>query len=245
MVPSVRALSGIVCAVIVAGTAAVHTQDSIRACAGANGALRQVGAGETCRPNETLVVWSITGADGPAGPQGPAGPAGPQGIQGIQGEPGPMGPEGPAGPSCPSGPQQVLIGEMTVDGVTASPVAIYGFDFEATMSGDLGGGGGGAGKIQLSEAIISKAADASSPLLLRAAVLGMHLKTADVILYAPGTTTPQASYELTDVLVSKVATGASESSSIPIEEVSFTFSRIKYTSGGVSFCYDVKTAKGC
>jgi hypothetical protein len=79
----------------------------IRACVhNGNSQLRLLAAGQTCAPNERLVVWNTsgpkgdkgdTGATGPLGPQGLQGIAGPQGPQGLQGIPGIAGPEGPAG----------------------------------------------------------------------------------------------------------------------------------------------------
>lgn len=110
--------------------------DVIHACQRtADGGIRIVSEGTTCRTGETPLSWNVQGPEGPAGPQGeqgipgvqgPIGPAGPQGAQGIQGEqgipgeqgeqglqgePGPAGPkgdtgsQGPAGPQGPPGPQ--------------------------------------------------------------------------------------------------------------------------------------------
>lgn len=79
-----------------------------------NNNVRIVAAGTTCRPNEVLITWSVTGPQGPAGPMGPAGPAGPQGVQGPAGPAGPAGPQGAkgdtgatgaAGPQGDPGPQ--------------------------------------------------------------------------------------------------------------------------------------------
>ncbi len=59
---------------------------------------------QTCRPDERLVTWSLTGPVGPTGPMGPVGMQGPQGNTGLTGATGPQGPTGPAGPPGPIGP---------------------------------------------------------------------------------------------------------------------------------------------
>lgn len=80
------------------------------ACVSKNGQARLVGSPDECRPNETLVTWSVQGPQGPPGAMGPQGlagapgPAGPQGAVGPQGEQGAMGPEGPQGPEGARGP---------------------------------------------------------------------------------------------------------------------------------------------
>lgn len=58
---------------------------AIRACRNPAGQVRLVGPAESCRPQETLVIWNEAGEPGPEGPAGPAGPEGPQGPAGLQG----------------------------------------------------------------------------------------------------------------------------------------------------------------
>lgn len=87
-----------------AAGAQVVTQ--IYGCVTANsGAVRIVSATETCRSNETSLVWNVQGPEGPQGPVGPSGPQGPAGADGAQGEIGPAGPQGATGPQGPEGPQ--------------------------------------------------------------------------------------------------------------------------------------------
>src|SRR5687768_13554992 len=77
----------------------------IHACVRNNtGAIRIVGASDTCTNNERPLDWRIQGEPGPVGPQGPEGPQGPAGPQGPQGPEGPQGPIGPQGPEGPPGP---------------------------------------------------------------------------------------------------------------------------------------------
>jgi hypothetical protein len=55
-----------------------------------DGTLRIVGATESCKKGESLLVWNVSGPTGPQGPAGDTGPAGPAGAT------------GPAGPSIPT-----------------------------------------------------------------------------------------------------------------------------------------------
>lgn len=92
--------------------------DVIHACQRvADGGIRIVDEGTTCRTGEEALSWNVVGPEGPPGPQGEQGPIGPQGEQGVQGpigpqgeqgvqgEPGPQGEQGPEGPAGPAGPK--------------------------------------------------------------------------------------------------------------------------------------------
>ncbi len=92
---------------------------AIHACAGPNGQLRVVEAGEQCRKSETRLSWNSEGPAGPAGADGargepgPQGEPGPAGPPGEQGPPGPVGPKGETGERGPAGPA----GARAVDGL--------------------------------------------------------------------------------------------------------------------------------
>lgn len=78
---------------------------AIRACVNpANRSMRILLPSETCRPNETLVIWNTQGPKGDQGPQGAKGDEGPVGPQGVQGPVGPRGETGPVGPQGDVGP---------------------------------------------------------------------------------------------------------------------------------------------
>jgi hypothetical protein len=87
---------GIVLALVLAGAAWAQGDDVLYyACVNnSSGTIKMVGAGDSCRNNEHLIVWNNRGPTGPTGPQGPPGETGPEGPQGPPGE---TGPEGPAG----------------------------------------------------------------------------------------------------------------------------------------------------
>ena len=80
---------------------------------------------------------------------------------------------------------------------------------------------------------------AASPGLFRATVTGQHIQSARIDVYAAGTTTVQATYQLTDLLVSGVSSGAGA------ETVSLRFTRIAVTVGGVTTCFDFQTNASC
>src|SRR5690242_5174583 len=84
-------------------TAHAATTGVINACILPSGQVRIPASGESCKGNETAVVWNVQGPKGDAGPPGPQGPAGPVGPAGPQGPPGPVGPVGPEGPQGPPG----------------------------------------------------------------------------------------------------------------------------------------------
>jgi hypothetical protein len=72
----------------------------ISACVSKTGQIRLVGAGETCKSNESPLSWNI---QGPQGPQGLQGPAGPTGATGATGTPGAVGAAGATGATGPQG----------------------------------------------------------------------------------------------------------------------------------------------
>ena len=85
--------------------APAQSDDSVTACVHTlTGATRILlpdpdgnGRPESCRKEESTVVWNIVGPEGPQGPTGPQGPSGPAGPSGADGSEGPAGPSGPAG----------------------------------------------------------------------------------------------------------------------------------------------------
>jgi len=231
--------------------------DLIHACVQRKtGHTRIVRAGEACRPSEFLVVWNVTG------PQGPAGPAGPQGLtgaQGPEGQAGPMGPEGPAGPPGPGGgsgtPGKQVVGQLVVEGLNdpATPSPVFSVGISITNTADTtGGGGGGAGKAVFEPFAVLKPIDGLSPKLMLATATGKHYAKATVEIFGEGGAgTPILTWELTDVLVS--AFGFSTSGDQPCDAVSLSFTKVcsifegvddqGKPTGRVEECFDLKTGK--
>ena len=228
------------CALTLAATGQLSAQGLIHACAGANGGVRLLAAGESCRPNEAPVSWSIAGPDGPAGPPGSQGVQGPEGPQGDPGPEGAQGPPGPPGAACEA-PGSQVIGEISIDAITAAPSPIYGFSFGGTQTGTTStGGGGGAGKVTFSDVSVIKVTDASSPHLFLSMATGQHIKVATVTIFHPGTTAPAAVYELADLLISGLSMSPGAGNA-PTESVSLNFAKITFNGA----CYDVKQQRTC
>jgi hypothetical protein len=131
------------------------------------------------------------------------------------------------------------VGTLTVEGIAETPTAIFSFGFDVTNSGSLAGGGGGAGKATFSDIQITRQLDAVSPQLFRTATLGIHLAGAQINVYAPGTTTVQSTYRLTNLLVSGV------NNTNGVESVSLRVARVEVTAGGVTTCFDLATNAAC
>jgi hypothetical protein len=127
------------------------------------------------------------------------------------------------------------IGQLSV--ADAAPVPIYAIGFDVQNTGSTGGGGAGAPKFDLS---IEKQPDVLSTALFRSTVQGVHLAGVRIDLYRPGGTAIASTIELSDVLVTAFATTDRQG-----EAVAFDFSRIVFTAGGQTFCWDTKLNASC
>lgn len=179
----------------------------------------------TCVNGEAKITWNQRG------------PQGPQGVAGAQG---PAGPQGPAG--------RDLIGSTSFGfgGGHGTFIKLDGVKGEATDRAHKGeivvssfsigastprssGGGGGAGKVSFSSFTITKRIDKASPLLFQGAAQGKHYKEA-VVSFAKtkrGKSTDYLEFKMTDVLISSIQDGTSQSSHQPVEQISFNFAKIE------------------
>ncbi len=93
------------------------------------------------------------------------------------------------------------------------------------------GGGGGAGKVSLSDILVSKGIDKSSPKLMEACVTGKAIPSATLVAVPSNrenSSQPYMKYTLKDVLVSSYsASGAS--GDLPSESLSLNFTKIEWT----------------
>jgi type VI secretion system secreted protein Hcp len=108
---------------------------------------------------------------------------------------------------------------------------LRGFSFGVKQTGTIGtGGGGGAGKAEFADVTLVKSLDTATPNLLVLTASGQHIPQATVSLYAPGTATVIATYALTDVLVSSLATNANGGAGdVPLDTVTLNYGRILQT----------------
>jgi type VI protein secretion system component Hcp len=133
------------------------------------------------------------------------------------------------------------VGQISIDGGTPSP--IYGFSLGAATPftwSRTDGGAGTSGRLSFSEVAIAKNADALSTELLRLVATASHRAAAEVQLYQAGTTTPQSTYLLGDVVVTSF-----QSAGGGAESVALAFSRLTLTTAGTSFCWDVGLNRAC
>ncbi len=233
-VVAVGAASVLVAGVAVtwSGLAAAAAGDTtIQACAStANGAMRVLSAGESCKSSETTLTWSVTGPQGIPGVQGPLGIPGVQGIQGIKGEPG----------AAAVAPVPTPVGVLTVAGIPG-PITVLAFSWGVsnTSSTATGGSGGSVGKANVQDISLTKRVDDASIALLKASLNGEHKATAVLTICLPtdcvGTAT--LSYALENVLVSSVSQGGSGTEP-STEQASLNFQKVTVTRGTASTSFD-------
>jgi type VI secretion system secreted protein Hcp len=194
------------------------------------------------------------GAAGPAGPIGPVGPGGPPGApgrdgrDGMNGSPGPMGPAGlpgvagPPGASCgstggggdpipqPGAQDEIFLSVAGIEGESQDAkhkgeIDVKSFSWGAEQTGlDSTGGGGGAGKVKISELTFVKRTDKSSPELFLNTATGKHITNATLTVRRAGSGVEYLKIKLSDVLVSSFDQGGE--ASLPIEKVNLNFSKI-------------------
>lgn len=138
-------------------------------------------------------------------------------------------------------PNARTVGRITISGIGQN-INVRAFRWGATSPG-------GTAKPAFAEAYVVKAIDnVSAPLMLRLAQ-GNNLASVVIEIFTPGTTTVMATYELTDARVlaqTNADPGRSTASGAqPLEEVGFSYRRVRITAGGSTGCYDVAGSVAC
>ena len=127
----------------------------------------------------------------------------------------------------------------------ATRMAIRDYSWGITQTTSTAGGAG-TGKATFDDFTIEKLVDSSSVPLARAATTGLHFPTATATIYKPGTTTPQSTFTMTDVLISNVRHSYKSSN---LESVSIAYGSIDWLyrapTGDQSFCWNVILSEGC
>lgn len=175
-----------------------------------------------CLSDEATITWNQRGPQGPSGVQGPTGPAGPAGRDLIGDTSFGFG----GGKSGTYLKLDGIKGEVTAK-THKGEIAISSFSVGTSQRGS--GGGGGAGKVSFSSFTITKRIDKASPLLFQGAASGKHYKEA-VISFAKtksGKQTDYLQFKMTDVLISSIQDGTSQSSHQPVESISFNYAKIE------------------
>jgi type VI secretion system secreted protein Hcp len=108
-------------------------------------------------------------------------------------------------------------------------IQLHGFSFGATQpASSATGGGAGVARVQIHDLSIHKYVDAASPKLFTYCTGGAH--TANALLSIRKAGGQQHDYlkiYLKEVLVTNINVTGNEGTSLPLEEVSMTFSAIK------------------
>jgi type VI secretion system secreted protein Hcp len=191
-----------------AGAAATQT---INACLGDGGQLRLVAIAGDCKKAETPLSWNTVG---PAGPPGAQGAAGRDGLTGPQGPPG-------ASSSTPPDPNAVAATmTITSTGFGTGAIAVTGYSHEIVSPRDPSSGLA-SGKRMHKPLTITKQLDASSPLLLKAAVDNRALSSILIGLLRNGQQV--ATVKLTNALISDYTANGDT------EHWSFTYQKITWT----------------
>jgi type VI protein secretion system component Hcp len=107
-----------------------------------------------------------------------------------------------------------------------------------------GGGGGGAGRTEFQSFAITKAFDGCSPALLGAVSTGRRFPTL-TLTQTDALGNLVARVDLDGVAVSAWNVGGTTREGTPDETAAFVFSRVRISSGGASFCYDVGMQRSC
>jgi type VI secretion system secreted protein Hcp len=116
------------------------------------------------------------------------------------------------------------------------------------------GGGSGAGKVQVSDIIISKRVDTATPVLMKSCTKGDHIKKGTLVVRkAGGDQLEYFKIELGDILVSSIQASSAGDSPSLFETVALNFKTFKVTyvpqtkSGGAGapseFGYDLSAGK--
>lgn len=120
-------------------------------------------------------------------------------------------------------------GEST-DAKHKNEIDVESWSWGETNSGThAAGGGGGAGKVAMQDFHFVMRTNKSSPKLMLACASGQHLKGATLTCRKAGE--QQQEYliiKFSDLLISSYQTGGSAGDIVPVDQISFNFSKIEY-----------------
>jgi type VI secretion system secreted protein Hcp len=109
-------------------------------------------------------------------------------------------------------------------------IDILAWSWGETQSGSSAyGGGGGAGKVAMQDFSFQMSNNKASPKLILACASGQHIKSAMLVCRKAGK--EQQEYlkiKFSDLLISSFQTGGSSGAEIPVDSITFNFSKIEY-----------------
>ncbi len=126
---------------------------------------------------------------------------------------------------------------------------------EANSGTSAGGGGGGAGKVNMNDFSFAMRANKASPKLFLACANGQHIASAQLTCRKAGKEGQEyLKIKFNDLLISNYQTGGSAGDVVPLEQISFNFSKIEFSyapqkadgslDSPVVHNYDLKKNKG-
>ena len=132
----------------------------------------------------------------------------------------------------------------TTLGTGAFPALAWSFNATDALSTGGTGGGGSASKTTVSSLTVSKRADNCSPLLFADVVSGRHIKTVTIV--QENNRNEVFTVTLSNAIISNYQLGGDQSSSLPTEQIAFSFSKICLadSQSGTKACYNSQTGAG-
>ena len=121
-------------------------------------------------------------------------------------------------------------GEST-DSKHKSEIDLESWSWGETNSGTSGGGGGGgAGKVSMQDFHFTMRVNKASPKLFLNCAQGAHIKSALLTCRKAGKTQQEyLKISFSDLLISSYQTGGSTGDVVPVDQISFNFSKIEVT----------------
>ena len=121
-------------------------------------------------------------------------------------------------------------GESTDKG-HKNEIDLLSWSWGESQSGSHGaGGGGGAGKVNMNDFSFVMRVNKASPKLLLACAGGDHIDEALLTCRKAGKTQQEyLKIKFGELLISSFQTGGSQGEEIPVDSISFNFSKIEYT----------------
>jgi hypothetical protein len=103
------------------------------------------------------------------------------------------------------------------------------------------------GKATFADLSAVKAVDRLSPALMVDTASGRHYTSVTLEVFVPGTTDVFLTYRLTDVIITAQthADAGRPTDGLPLEELTFNYTRIEITVGAATGCWDVGSGKPC
>ncbi|MCW2949445.1 MAG: hypothetical protein JWN41_458 [Thermoleophilia bacterium] len=215
-----------------------------------SGALRVLVKGTACKKNERALqlgasqvsTLGAAGAAGPkgdtgaSGPQGDTGATGPQGVPGAKGDAGAKGDKGDTGAKGDKGDSAVPAPKYqkvqgTVTGLTANPLNVLGFSYEATAAMALGGTGGSIGRAHLGDVTLITPITSDTPNMLVNVASGRRIASVTLALGNTAKGGVHHTYTFSNVTMTKIEPNVTQADGRHVQTLSFAFAGTVTSSG--------------